>query len=1061
MHESDERRQRLEAILAEFLQAADKGQAPDQDEMLARHPDLADELASFFANRAEFAKLAGPAAVSPTEMPTLGADGSATGPIVGDTLRYFGDYEILAEIARGGMGVVFKARQVSLNRVVALKMILTGQLATPLDVQRFKHEAEAAAGLDHLHIVPIHEVGEHGGQHYFSMKLIDGGSLAGCIKALRKDRKKAVQLMTKVARAVHYAHQRGILHRDLKPANILLDKQGEPHVTDFGLAKKVTGDSGMTQSGAIVGTPSYMPPEQAAAKKGLTTAADVYSLGAILYELLTGQPPFQGATPLDTLLQVMEKEPTSPRVIDKTIDCDLETIVLKCLAKQPVQRYASAEALADELDRWQRGESILARRARLPVRLWRWCRRHPWPALTAAAAFLGLLVFVSMLLGIIGIGLVMFQESTIHTIETDRKAGNRSAAMAELRRTSFWQKTLAMRNEAIPSITLPGLDPVSGVSVDGNRGFSMWLGGSPTELDRRLRLSDDGKSVTVFIPQVIQVRAVPTGELISEQPNPSSQVAPQNQFANLPMGMTVLGSSDDARWAVLAAGNPADIKRDLSLWDMTAGKVVHELKGVMLGCPYVRVSADGRRMAYVDGDHASWLNIFDWEQGRYLAYVPAGIWNYAGYLENQAGFSPDGSLFVFYGYHNKTRGLVLYDVEHGEAAGILDDYATVTHSAWSRDGRWLITLNGRSMIVEGMIPLQFSEVIYPTPTYHCGTQGVTQSVFPRFVGDGRLIAGQTLYEVQHGATRTTLKSLLTVPRFESLLLATDVDAWLLDIKPLRDDKSVFTLRRVADGQHAVAFKHPGFADEALRKAGKMPVPKLRHATLSPDGTRLLCLFDLDYADETTSSWSLELWDRERAERIAVWNAGGDDQPFYLLRFAPDGKKVVTLSTQWLMIWNAGTGKAERKMPVKSFSSFDPSRPEPIAFLPDGSQFLWLHDSDKWPEQLTFHETATGKQVRGWAVQNPRPFYTVVAVSRPDGRMVAVTERERGTNATFIKLLDAATGKTLARWDAAHFITGMAFSPDGRTLVCGDDIGIVKVWNLTWIRKELAALGLDW
>ena len=274
-----DREQRLQEVLAAYIQAVEAGQAPDRQKLLVEHPDLADELASFFANREEFARLAVPVAPPASESATVGADGPTDGvPALGDNVRYFGDYEVLEEIVRGGMGVVFKARQVSLNRVVALKMILAGQLATPLDVQRFKHEAEAAANLDHPNIVPIYEVNEHAGSHYFSMKLIEGGSLADQIEELRKDRKKAVQLMAKVAWAVHYAHQRGILHRDLKPANILLDKEGQPHVTDFGLAKKVAGDSSMTQSGAIVGTPSYMAPEQAAARKGLTTEADVYSL---------------------------------------------------------------------------------------------------------------------------------------------------------------------------------------------------------------------------------------------------------------------------------------------------------------------------------------------------------------------------------------------------------------------------------------------------------------------------------------------------------------------------------------------------------------------------------------------------------------------------------------------------------------------------------------------------------------------------------------------------------------------------------------------------------------
>ena len=264
----------------------------------------------------------------------------------GTLIGYFGDYELERVLGEGGMGIVYKARQLSLNRPVALKMIKAARFASADEVRRFQNESEAVARLDHPNIVPIFEVGQFEDQHYFSMKLIAGESLDKRPKDYLANPRQAAELVAMTAGAIHHAHQRGILHRDLKPANILIDAEGRPHVTDFGLAKRVEGDSELTRSGAILGTPAYMAPEQASGKRGaVTTATDVYGLGAILYVLLTGRAPFGGDSVIDTLEQVRERLPEPPTKRNPRVPRDLEVICLKCLEKDPRRRYASADAL--------------------------------------------------------------------------------------------------------------------------------------------------------------------------------------------------------------------------------------------------------------------------------------------------------------------------------------------------------------------------------------------------------------------------------------------------------------------------------------------------------------------------------------------------------------------------------------------------------------------------------------------------------------------------------------------------------------------------------------------
>src|SRR5216110_2193391 len=280
-----------------------------------------------------------------------------------ELLGELGDYELLEEVGRGGQGVVFRARQKSLNRTVALKVISLGQWASKAHLKRFRLEAEAAAKLEHPGIVPIHEVGERDGSCYFSMKFVEGGQLDEVVRRAPMSIRQAVDLIAKVARTVHYAHEHGILHRDIKPGNILLDQKGEPHLTDFDLARLVETESTVTRTKEVLGTPSYMAPEQAAGKTAqLTGATDVYGLGAVFYQLLTGHPPFAEGTTYETIRMVLETQPRQPRLWNAKVDRDLATICLKCLEKDPQCRYPSALALAEDLERWIKHEPIFARR---------------------------------------------------------------------------------------------------------------------------------------------------------------------------------------------------------------------------------------------------------------------------------------------------------------------------------------------------------------------------------------------------------------------------------------------------------------------------------------------------------------------------------------------------------------------------------------------------------------------------------------------------------------------------------------------------------------------------
>lgn len=380
----------FDRVIADYLDAVARGDALDREALLAANPDCAEELRQFLEDHDRAMEVAGPwrimeagQADGDQRTATLQVNASPDGQQAsanGETgLGRLGDYELLSEIARGGMGVVYKARQVSLNRLVAVKMILPGRLASPEEIERFHLEAAAAAKLKHPNITIIYEIGHRDGRHFFSMEYVEGRSLAELLRAGPLPPKQAAQILHQVAEAVHFAHEHHVLHRDLKPSNVLIDEAGRAHVMDFGLAKQIDQSAGLTLSGEIIGTPAYMAPEQIASRRGeIGPACDVYGLGALLYELLTGEVPLRGRDHFETLLYVLECEPQSPRSRNPNVPRELELICLKCLEKEPERRYSSAQALADDLAHYLAGDSISVSSPKLVDRLVRTMERSQY-----------------------------------------------------------------------------------------------------------------------------------------------------------------------------------------------------------------------------------------------------------------------------------------------------------------------------------------------------------------------------------------------------------------------------------------------------------------------------------------------------------------------------------------------------------------------------------------------------------------------------------------------------------------------------------------------------------
>jgi WD40 repeat protein len=997
---------RLEAILHTYLQAVDAGQAPDRDALLQQHPDLASELAAFFANQEAVAQLAQgmaePVATALGEAPTL-APGETPVPLPGTHVRYFGDYELLEEIARGGMGMVYKARQVSLNRPVALKMILAGQFASPQDVQRFHTEAEAAANLDHPHIVPIYEVGQHEGQHYFSMKLIEGGSLGGCMERFRGDVPAAARLLQTVARAVHYAHQRGILHRDLKPANILLDAKGEPHITDLGLAKRVEGGGNLTQSGAIVGTPSYMAPEQARAEKGLSTAVDTYSLGAILYELLTGRPPFHAATPLDTVLQVLEQEPVPPRKLDPRVDRDLETICLKCLEKNPAKRYGSAEALAEELERRLRGEPILARPAGRAERVVKWARRRPAVAALLAVSAVALAALLSL-----GTAFTLSLRDQVHQTEmardeADDKANKLQEKSEELGRSlNDSKRLLADSNlQLADSVLREGSVTVARdrlAAVPPEERYWDW---------HYLKRQAEGSLFTLY-----------------------GHTGPVRTVAFSPDGARLASSSAD--WTV-------------KVWDARTGQEIRTLHGHTGPVFSVAFSADGARLASSSYDRT--VKVWDARTGQEVLSL-------RGHIKQvlSVAYSPDSARLVS-GSHDNT--VKIWDARTGQVILTLRGHsAPVISVAFSPDGTRLASGGGE---VFGQGPGEVKVWDARTGQELLSLKGHTNWVSSvAFSPDGaRLASGSAdntvkVWDARTGQQLRTLRghtsevwSVAFSP--DGNCLASGSQDRTVRVSDARTGQELRTFKGHTAPVWSMAFSPDGARLASSSKDSTVKVWDARtgqelrtlqghtlgvwSVAFSPDGKRLA---------SGSHDRTVKVWDARTGQELRTLT--GHTEAVTSVAYSPDGARLASGSwDQTVKIWDARTG--QELLTLQRHTNWVSS----VAFSPDGARLA----SGSLDNTVKVWNVRTGQQLI--SLKGPTGPVLSMAFS-PDGARLASSSRE-GT----VKVWDARTGQELrALQGHAYQVLSMAFSPDGARLASGNEVGTVKVWD-AWTGQELRTL----
>ncbi|MEK7676244.1 MAG: protein kinase [Verrucomicrobiota bacterium] len=997
------------------------------------------------------------------------------GPPRGDLPRNFGDYELLEEIARGGMGIVYRARQRSLDRIVAVKTLLLSAHASPESVKRLRAEASAAASLRHPNIVAIHEVGMHQDEHYLVMDYVAGPSLAKFIKGKPLPVRHAAGHLKTIAEAIHYAHERGILHRDLKPSNVLIGSNDEPLVTDFGLAKRFgsdsqlsTQDSQLTVTGQVVGSPGYMPPEQAAGPRGkVGRGSDVYSLGAMLYHLLTDRPPFVGETLNETLDQVFNREPLSPRLLNPAVPRDLETICLKCLEKEPEKRYATAQEFADELGRFLRGEPIHARPVSAPEKLWRWCRRKPALAGALATALLLLLVVA------IGAPIAAFRISHArHQAEQNLYAADMNLAFKALEAKNRGQ-VLRLLERHLPR-NLRDRD------LRGWEWRYLWRESKSDELFALPGTKHEMTSVA-FSPDG---KYLATGEgrgrvTIWDLATTQAVAHAESQL----IGAVPLQFSPDGR--LLASGTWSE--GGLRLWDWNPPNLTSHASPLTNG-RICGVRLDEKTITAVT---PQFLRRWDRTTGRELLSFP--IVSHQPNWEAWAIFSPDGRIVA-----TSSNGVVmLWDI--GAKAMIKQPLLTseevVNPIAFSRDGRTLAA-GGKSGAL----------FLWDAPSHRMITNFVAhRSVveWGDFSPDGKLFVTASYDQ--------TLKLWDTADWQEPKELHAHLNV-IFSVAFSPDGKRIASAS--ADGTVRFWSATPG----ARADDHKNLPADVRQWSLSPDGQWLFLIF----ADQNFSVWDLATWGESARQplgstnitatalfpsgrRVALGDANGRVFIFDLatmqgesvgsnfegaevvaLNCSADGSILAGRATNHRIIaWSASSGGE-----IARFTSESTHLLHGLPIAKDGrtvataplngtvelwalpglrKQTLYVSDIEPVSDVAFFSDGRRLATVdvdltaRVWNLSAPeRPLVTMhadltglmcVALS-PDERRLAAGEDITQPNR--VKVWDVVTGRELAGLTGHKFrITDVAFWPDGNTIV-----SVSKDAVFVWRGASLAEIEAD-